>query len=300
MDSKSAAPDIFRYLDYRRFLADWFAWRKEENPRFSHRLFARLAGQRSPSLLLSVIDRQRNLTPVTTVAFAQAIKLNDEQQAFFEALVDLDQGETDEQRNAAFERVSATRRFREARRIEGEAFRFLSHWYYPAIQELVKRPDFDPDPEWIARTLRPRIKASEARTALTELCSLGLLRVDAATGRMVQAEASLVTPHEVVGLAAHNYHREMISLAAESLANAAPGERHLLGLTVAIPAGLFPVLKAELNALQERLLHLCDSAEAAPDRVVQLNLNLFPLTTGGPPAPVTPRLPRAAAPLEQP
>ena len=295
MDPKSAPPDLFAYLDYRRYLADWFAWRKEENPRFSHRLFARLAGQRSPSLLLSIIDRQRNLTPVTAQAFAQALKLTEEQQAFFDALVELDQGETHEQRNAAFERVAATRRFRAARRIEGEAFRFLSHWYYPAIHELVKRPDFQDEPEWVARALRPRIKASEARIALDEMRSLGLLRPDPTTGRLGQADASVVTPHEVEGLAVHNYHREMIGLALDALSQAAPPERHLLGLTVAVPSSLVPTLKAELNALQERLLHICDSADAAPERVVQINLNLFPLTADPASAPPSARAARPAA-----
>lgn len=278
MDPQSAPPDIFAYLDYRAFLAEWFQWRKSENPRFSHRLFARLAGQRSPSLLLSVIDRQRNLTPTTTAAFGQAMKLNDEQQGYFEALVELDQGATDELRNAAWDRVAATRRYRAAGKIEGEAFRCLSHWYYAAIHELAKEPDFEADPAWIARTLRPRIKLTEARQALEELCSLGLLRADPDTGRLHQADASLVTAHQVAGLAVHNYHRGMIGLAADAIEAFPAAERHLLGLTVAVPAALLPVLKAELNAIQARLLNLCDSAPGPVDRVYQLNLGLFPLS----------------------
>lgn len=298
MDPQPAAPDIFGYLDYRAFLADWFTWRKAENPRFSHRLFARLSGQRSPSLLLSVIDRQRNLTPATVEAFGQAMKLNEEQQAFFEALVELDQGATDELRNAAWARVAATRRFREARKIEGEAFRCLSFWYYAAIQELAKAPDFEADPAWIARALRPRVKVSEARQALEELQSLGLLRVDPDTGRLRQAEASLVTAHEVAGLAVHNYHRGMIGLGADAIEAFPAAQRHLLGVTVAIPERMIPVLKAELNAIQARLLHLCDSAEGPAERVVQLNLGLFPLSAGPAEraAPALPAAPPAGAP----
>ena len=36
--------EIYRYLDYRKFLADWFREKKEANPLFSHRAFARKAG----------------------------------------------------------------------------------------------------------------------------------------------------------------------------------------------------------------------------------------------------------------
>lgn len=271
------APDLFATLDYRGYLAAWFSWKKSNNPRFSHRMFARLAGQKSPSLLKAVIDGQRNLTPATLRSFADAMKLSGSQRAFFADLVALDQSDSDDERNAAWTRISATRRFREARTIDGEAFRFLSHWYYVAVYELVKRADFEEDPTWVARTLRPRLTVSEAKRALSELQSLGLL-VRTEAGRLVQSDASVVTPQEVEGLAVHNYHRGMIGLAADAVTAFSPTERHLLGVTIAVPESLLPLLKQELNTLQARLLDLCDAAEGPPERVVQLNLQLFPLS----------------------
>ena len=270
-------PDLFSFLSYRGYLEAWFAWKKRSNPRFSHRLFARLAGQKSPSLLKAVIDGKRNLTATTLPGFVQALRLKDAERRFFEDLVQLDQADTDDERNEAWERISATRRFRAARKIEGEAFRFFSHWYYVALFELVKRADFLDDPRWIARTLRPRIKASEARTALEELQSLGLL-TRGEDGRLRQSDASVVTPQEVRGLAVHNYHRGMCALAGDSIGAFRPAERHLLGVTVTVPESAIPELKAELNAMQARLLDLCDSADGPAERVVQLNLQLFPLS----------------------
>ncbi|MEO0606297.1 MAG: TIGR02147 family protein, partial [Myxococcota bacterium] len=71
------APDVITYLDYRRFLHDWFEWKKTENARYSHRLFARRAGVRSPSLLLLVTEGKRNLTAVTTAGFCEAMGLDE-------------------------------------------------------------------------------------------------------------------------------------------------------------------------------------------------------------------------------
>jgi uncharacterized protein (TIGR02147 family) len=273
----SDPPNLYATLNYRGYLADWFDWKKSVHPRFSHRLFARLAGQKSPSLLKAVVDGRRNLTPTTLPGFAAALQLDGDARAFFEDLVQLDQAEADDDRNAAWARISATRRFRAARRIEGEAFRFFSHWAYVAIYELVKRADFREDPRWIARTLRPRVKASEARQALAELRSLGLL-VEGADGRLQQADASVVTPTEVRGLAVHNYHRGMSGLAHDAVSAFRPHERHLLGVTVTIPESALPDLKRELNAMQARLLDLCDSADGPAERVMQINLQLFPLS----------------------
>lgn len=273
---ETTKPDLYAHLDYRRYLADWFAWKKATNPRFSHRVFARLAGQKSPSLLKSVIDGKRNLSPANVGAFGQAMDLGTEQQRFFAALVALDQSPTDAERNAAWAEIRATRRFREARAIEGEAFAFFENWYCVAVFELVKHPGFQPEPRWIARQLQPRITESQARSALHTLRQLGLIQTDD-SGQTRQVEASVVTPQEVQGLAVSNFHREMCQRAHDAVAGFDASERHLLSVTVTVPAALLPVLKSELNAVQKRLLDLCDAREHEPGRVMQLNLQLFPL-----------------------
>lgn len=270
-------PDVFAYLDYRAFLAAWFEARKTTNPRFSHRLFARLAGQKSPSLLLQVVQRKRNLTDATARAFAGAMKLDDDRTTFFLALVALDQAETDEARNEAWATISAERRFRAARKIDGDAFRYLSRPELPAIRELASTAGFRDDPAWVAAALRPPIPVDDAAEALGLLQRLGMLVRDG-DGRLRPAETSVATPREVGTLAVHNYHREMATRAAQAIDKVAPAERHYLGLTLAIAPELVPVLKEHLNALQARLLDLADASELPRRRVVQLNLHLFPLS----------------------
>ena len=269
-------PDIFTYLDFRRFLDDWFRCKKESNSRFSHRLFARRAGLKTSSLLHHVIRGDRNLTHHTSEAFSQAMSLNAEEVDFFMALVQLNQAEDHTERNAAWERISATKRFREARPIEGDSVQYLSRWYIPAIRELAHRSDFDPSPKWIARTLRPRVTETQAKRALLVLQSTGMLAE--CDGILRPAEGTVRTPHEVAGLAAHNYHLGMLERASDAIEAFPPSERFLGGLTVAIPESLVAELKAELAAFQERLLDLCDRHVGDAERVYQLNTQLFPLS----------------------
>ena len=276
-----ALPDLYTYLDYRKYLRDWFDARKGGNPRFSHRGFARRAGQSSPSLLLHVIAHKRNLTPQTTEAFCKAMDLRGEDAEFFHALVLFDQAETLDERNRAWERVRAARRFREARHLEGEGVEYLSRWYYAAIRELATCEAFQPDPDWIAEVLRPRITTDQARSALDLLLSLGLLKTEE-DGSVTPAEASVVTPHEVSGMAASNYHAAMIDRARESIGVYKPAERHYCAVTVAVPAALLPRLKREIDAFQERVLDLCDGADDPRQRVYQLNVQLLPLSAALP------------------
>ena len=270
-------PNIFLSLDYRAWLRDWFTAKKAANARFSHRVFARRAGQKSPSLLLHVMEGKRNLTPATQESFAKALGLNEEEAAFFGLLVQLAQADAPDERARAMEQVCATRRFREARKLAGDAYEYLSHWYFPAVRELATLQDFRADPQWIADTLRPRIRPDEAQAALDALVRLGLLR-PLEGGGLGPADASVATPHEVWALAVYNYHHAMIERAREALSTTPGSERHYCALTVSLTAESLPRLKRELDAIQERLLELCDGAPGPRVQVYQLNLNLFPLS----------------------
>lgn len=269
-------PNIFQTLDYRAWLRAWYEATKAANPRFSHRAFVRRAGRRSPSLLSDVIERRRNLTPELVQDFARALKLSAEEARFFELLVELDQARDAEARDTAWTGIAAARRFQEARKLEGDSFRYASEWYYPAIRELAAREDFVDDPEWVGRQLTPRVSAAKARRALDTLKDLGMLVHDGQ--RWVQAEGAVVTPREVFGVAVDRYHRGMMELAREGIRGFPAKERHYLGVTVCVPQSLVPTLKAELNHFAERMLELCDSAKPAPERVYQLQLTLFPLS----------------------
>jgi uncharacterized protein (TIGR02147 family) len=271
-------PDIYAYLDYRVYLREWFAARKAANPRFSHRAFVRRAGRASPSALLHVMEGKRDLSAQGVADFSRALGLRSEEAGFFAALVDLGQATHPDERARAWDRVSATRRFREARRLEGDGMEYLSAWYYPAVRELSLCDGFRAEPEWIAGHLRPKVTPAQARKALDLLLSMGLLerRED---GSVIATQASVVTPHEVAGLAAFNFHKAMCERGLHALSDFPYPERHYCAVTVAIPADLLPRLKQELDAFQERLLDLCDGDTRPKDRVFQANLQLFPLTT---------------------
>ena len=271
------SPDLFTYLDYRQFLDDWFAARKEANPRYSHRAFSRRSGQKSPSFLKDLIEGRRNLTPATLPGVITALGLDTSEASFFGALVQLEQADTAAEQQEAWDHIAATRRFLEARRIEGEGFAYLSRWYYPAIRELARIPGFRADPGWIRHRVHPTLTVRQVEAALESLKTLGVR--GEGDGKLESREATLTTPREVAGLAVHNYHQGMLDRAKSAIDAFDPDDRHFLAVTATVPRSLLPTLKAELNALQARLCDLCDSAKDDAEEVVQINLHFFPLTT---------------------
>lgn len=270
--------NVFEFLDYRAFLRAYYAAEKARKPAFSHRFFSRQAGLKSPNFLKLVMDGERNLGAETVPKFVKAIGLTGEAATFFADLVTFNQADTVAEKNRAFEGISASRRFRSAKRIEGDLFRYLSHWYYPAIRELAARPDFNESPKWIASHLRPKIAATDAQSALNLLLSLGLLVRDEQTGKIVRGEPTLTTDHQTVrSLAVTNFHRQMLERASDSIETVKAQHRDLAALTVCVSPDTAAIVKDRIHRFREELTQICD-ADTKGTVVYQLNVQWFPLS----------------------
>jgi len=274
---KPPSVNVFEYLDYRAFLRAFYVAEKERRPAFSHRFFSRLAGLRSPNFLKLVMDGERNLGPETVPKFIKALGLTGEAASFFADLVTFTQAESVADKNRAFERISASRRFRSARRIEGDLFKYLSHWYYPAIRELAAREDFQESPKWIASQLRPKIAPSDAAMALNLLLSLGLLVRDPETGKIVRGEPTITTEHEIRSLAVANFHRQMLERAGASIDTIPSEQRDLAALTVCVGPASAALVKERIHRFREEMTQLCDS-DTKGQIVYQMNIQWFPLS----------------------
>lgn len=275
---KTRSPlDLFRYLDYRHYLKDYYREQKgKKGSLFSFRSFARMAGLNSPNFLKLVMDGKRNLGPEGAVRFVKALRLNKEEAAYFQNLVGFNQSSTDDERNEWYQRLSTSRRYREIREIEKDYFVYFSHWHYAAIRELVLLPDFREDAAWISRKLCPSIAPKEAKTAIELLQKLGFLKRDK-SGKLVQAERNIATAREVESLAITNYHRQMIQMAAESIQRTHSDRRDISSLTVAISQEKFKEAKRRIQEFR-RELNVLLSEGGRPDSIYQINFQIFNLS----------------------
>ncbi len=269
--------DLFKYLDYRHFLKDYYREQKErKGSAFSFRSFARLAGLSSPNFLQLVMEGKRNLGPDGIRGFTKALKLNKEEVAYFENLVHFNQCATDDERNEWYKRLSTSKRYREIREIEKDTFVYFSRWYYAAVRELVLLTDFKENPDWIARKLSPPITVKEAATALELLQKLGFVTRDK-NGRLTQSEKNITTAREVMSLAVSNFHRQMIQRAGESIERTPSAHRDISALTLALSQEKFKEAKRRIQEFR-RELNVLLSEDGNPDAIYQINFQMFNLS----------------------
>lgn len=270
-------PDIFLYTDYRMFLRDYYEAAKSHVKGFSYRYLSQKAGFQSTNFFKLVIDGKRNLSAESTQQVANALGLSQEESSFFVLLVNFAQANEPGVQAELMEEIVTTRRFLEAKPLDGLLFEYLSHWYNLAIRELAGREDFKAEPGWIASQLRPSISPDKAQQALELLLELGLLvQTDQ---RIDRGEPSLDAGHEVRAVGVRQFHRQMLTCASASIDDVPSEERDISAITVCVRQDTIPELKRRLREFRERFMAYCDE-QKQPEVVYQLNIQLFPMSYG--------------------
>lgn len=271
--------NIFEYTDYRKFLKDFYNQSKKANNAFSYRVFARKAGFSSSNFLYLIIEGKRNLTKEYILKFSNAIGLNNKEQQFFDALVSFNHAKDAEARRYYLELLYNLRKSKTGTLLTDAQYEFISTWYYPVIRELLALPDFKEDRAWIKKKLCNRVKGRQIDEAISTLIRLGLIQRDE-NRKLIPTEAHIITEDEVENVAAYKFHQQMLTLSKECLQQTEQHEREISGLTMAISEKVFQEVKRKIHEFEDEIIRLVANNEDDPERVYQLNLQLFPLTNG--------------------
>ncbi|MBD3419193.1 MAG: TIGR02147 family protein [Chitinivibrionales bacterium] len=268
---------IFDYIDYRRFLADYYATRKQESAAFSYRFFAQKAGIKSPVFLKQVIEGDRNLTDTMCERFMSALKLSDKQARYFSSLVKFNQARTSHQKQECYALLRSMMNRINERVLAPELYDYFDKWYNPVLRELFCMVKFDGDFKTIAKMVVPAITPAQAKKSLTLLLNLGLVQ-EVEPGRYMQNDKALGTGSEVISLAVRSFNREMIARAGEAVERFPLDRRHASGITLTCTPELYKAINAEIDAFKDRIVTLVNNSAEPHTQVCQLNVQLFPVS----------------------
>ncbi len=269
-------PDIYSYLDFRQFIHDYYTWRKKESRHYSYRVFAKAAGFSAPSFIKHVIEGDRNLTGKSIAGFAKALKLDRKQKKYFELLVQLNQTENPEEHRRLLKKIEQNQRINSSKIINEDMFEFLSRWYYVAIWEMVGLADFQEDPAWIAKKLRPRITTQQAQEAIALLHRLDLIGT-AEEGRIVKKYPDLKTEPEVRSMAVMHHHCDMGHQGIRSVSEKRAAHRELGAITVASTRERFQQVRQRMREFRQEIHEMLSDVKD-PEVVYQMNFHLFHLS----------------------
>ncbi|HUI93010.1 MAG TPA: TIGR02147 family protein [Chitinivibrionales bacterium] len=266
---------IFEYIDYRRYLKDFYNEAKKTKKYFSYRFFALRAGVHAPILLKMVIDGKRNLSRKTIEKFIKGLGIKEKEAVFFRNLVLFNQASSALEKQEHYRVLRSMAEQVPQHLMEDDHFEYFDRWYYSALREGVCQHDYKDDWAKVARCVHPEITADEAKRAVEWLVGHGLVR-KFRNGRYEQTHKAITTRSEVKSMVVRNFNRTMLRLAERSLDNIPLHERHASGVTVGLTKEAYTMIEAEIEAFRDRVVKIVDSLDSS-DRVYQINIQMFPL-----------------------
>ncbi len=276
-NTKSKEPDILQYTNYRVFLRDFYEYKKKTSSAFSLRFFAEKSGLSSHAHLKLAIDGKRNITKNTVVKLISGLNLDAKRAAYFESLVFFNQAKNDKEKQIYYAQLLKASPRSKLRSLEKAQFRIFREWYHSVILEMTSLKGFNAAPEWISKHVMGGVTPVQIAESLKILLDLGLL-VKTANG-FRQKDPLLTTDDEVQDVLVKFYHNQMLKLASTALSELPGDQRDFSAVTFAIKRKDFPSLKKHLQLMRKELLDFSASNGEADD-IVQVNIQLFPLTRG--------------------
>jgi uncharacterized protein (TIGR02147 family) len=269
-------PDVLGYLDYRVYLKDWYDARKKSEKGFSYRILAREVGYRSHAFFSLVLRSRSNISMEMAMGFADCIGLTGREREYFLLLVTCNQEEVPSRRQILFQRLQKLNGT-PAKRLREDQNAFLASWRHAALREMLGIDPFQGgEAQWGERMI-PAATPREVRDSLGLLLELGLAHRTARG--IVRTDPRLVTGTSYTEPATQGFMRQVHELGGEALKRFPRSERHHGWATLSVSAATLETMRAELRALVQRFLTLAEN-DVSPDRVLQLNLELFPLGYG--------------------
>jgi uncharacterized protein (TIGR02147 family) len=267
--------NIFTYNDFRRFLADYFNYRRLQMQAFSIRYFAQKAGISSHSFISAVIKGKRNLTSECKQKIAEGIGLQTNELSYFNLLVDFNQARRAEEKQAIFEQLNALRRNTSYYKLNKAHYEYLSKWYYFVIRELAVCAPWHGDYGLLASLVLPRITESEARAAVKLLVEIGFLK-RSDDGSYCQTD-TILTTKDIPGHLVRQARKQFIELSARASEEIDQSQRNLGSTTLTLSAKNYPKAVDIMEEARRKLIALSQD-EGPVHRVYQAHVHLFPLS----------------------
>jgi uncharacterized protein (TIGR02147 family) len=278
MIAMNTLPEVYDYLDYRKFLSDFYDAKKKLNPLYSYRVFARKAGFNNQGFFIDVVKRRKKLSDNAAKKMIKGMDLADDRARYFKYLVKYDQAKDGEEKELLLKKLLEFKSKTLFNNVSLQYANYYLKWYNPVIREIIAIDGFDGDYKKLADKIFPRVNVAQVKEAVSVLKALGIIEKDAEKGykvTLMKLRPNVVELREVI----KNLHRRWIEHSVKAIDAIEPEDRYISSLMVGLPAGIVPELTRKFEELKEYVLAAAQQhdKDAKKDmRIYQFNFQLFP------------------------
>ena len=256
-------------ISYQVFLKNEMDRRKQRNPAYSLRAFARDLGI-SVSKLSLVLRGLKGLSAQSGKKIASRLGLTAEEADYFVSLIEAKHSRSRADREKATQKVNQMR----FSPLALDLLRVMSDWHYFAILELTNTVGFKSNPKWIAKRLG--IPESQVKDAIQKLFDLQFLKSDD-SGKWTEGKPDLATPTDIPSRELRHHHHQILNKAKEVLEEVPVDERDFTSMTFSFSSSQMGLAKKMIKDFRRQMANELSILPQEKDRVYSLAIQLIPL-----------------------
>lgn len=267
-------PNIFEYIDFRKFLTAWREAEKEVIPGLTHEYLSAKLGQKNRTYFSDLEKGRRSVGPGVLERLIKLIALSGDESKYFRALVGYGQPSTYEEREYWFEQIVQLNNTPK-RMLDKQTYSYYKKWYYTTIRAFLETCDFKDNYEEASRKLYNRVSPREIKQAVKDLVSLGLVAPNE-KGYFKPTEKVLVTGDVLRDELLRQYQLSNHDVLRTILEKDESQTHDSTQLTVSVSQeGMERILK-RIRQLRSEIISIAHKDEKKAERVFKIAIHAYP------------------------
>jgi uncharacterized protein (TIGR02147 family) len=274
---KTQLPVIFEYIDFRKYLGDYYAARKAVDTAFSHSYICHRLGQaNSKSYFNNVLKSRAPITAAFVDRFIGFLELKPDEAKYFRALVNYNQTMSPHEKEFFFDQLVRLNRTPH-KIVDKSAYDYYKEWYHTAIRALLDIIDFKDDYKALASRLFPSISIKQARDSIDLLKRTGMISRNG-RGFWKPTDKVIVSGNFIKDALVKQFQMKCLEHGKTVLASELDRGQRTMALTLSLSDEARGRITQRMEQFKSEIRSIVHKDEKPASRVFHLNLNLFPMS----------------------
>jgi len=270
-------PNIFEFIDFKKYLIAWREAEKEKNPGLTHEFLCAKLGQKNRTYFSDIEKGRKKIGPEVLDRLIKLTGLKGDEAKYFRAIVQYGQPSTYDEKEFWFEQAIQLNNTPK-KIVDASTYSYYKKWYHTTIRAYLETCNFKDDYAEASRKLFGRVSPDEVREAVENLLSLGLIAPDD-RGYLKPVDKVLTTGELVKNELVRTYQLSNIDLFRSVVEKNEPDTYECRHLTVSVSDEGIKRIQKRISQLRSEILSIVHKDEKKADRVFKIALHLFPETT---------------------
>jgi uncharacterized protein (TIGR02147 family) len=267
-------PNIFEFIDYKKFLTAWREAEKENNPGLTHEYLCAKLGQRNRTYFSDVEKGRKIIGGEVLDRLIKLMGLTCDEAKYFRAIVGYGQPATYSEKEYWFEQAIQLNNTPK-KIVDKKTYAYFKRWYHSTVRAYLETCNFKKEYAEASRRLYGRVTPKEVKEAIKNLSAIGMIASNE-EGYLKPIDKVLVTGDMVKEALIRCYHVSNIKNFNAVIESREPDAYQSRHLTVSVSDRGMERIINRINQLRSEILSIAHKDEEEAHRVYKIAIHTYP------------------------